>query len=192
MNRLKAYLDELARATAQTQATGCSGEALRLEDAIDRAIAMATAAHEAGKKIMIVGNGGSAGIASHTAIDFSKNAHLRTLTFNDSSALTCLGNDFGYEHVFSKQIEFHGNPDDVLIAISSSGRSANILNAVSAARSRAIGVLTFSGFAPDNPLRAAGDLNFYVPAAEYGFVEIGHQSLLHAMLDLKIGWRPAV
>lgn len=191
MSHLKAYLDTAALATAQTRAGTASGEALPLDAAIDRAIAWAQEAHDAGNKIMIVGNGGSAGIASHTAIDFSKNANLRALAFNDSSALTCLGNDFGYEHVFAKQIEFHGKPHDLLIAISSSGGSPNILNAVAAARARNIRAVTFSGFKADNPLRRSGDLNFYVPASEYGFVEMAHQALLHALLDLKIGWRPA-
>ena len=191
MSHLKAYLDTAALATAQTRAATASGEAVPLDAAIDRAIAWAQEAHDAGNKIMIVGNGGSAGIASHTAIDFSKNANLRALAFNDSSALTCLGNDFGYEHVFAKQIEFHGKPNDLLIAISSSGGSPNILNAVAAARARNIRVVTFSGFKADNALRRSGDLNFYVPASEYGFVEMAHQALLHALLDLKIGWRPA-
>ena len=191
MSHLKAYLDTAALATAQTRAATASGEAVPLDAAIDRAIAWAQEAHDAGNKIMIVGNGGSAGIASHTAIDFSKNANLRALAFNDSSALTCLGNDFGYEHVFAKQIEFHGKPHDLLIAISSSGGSPNILNAVAAARARNIRAVTFSGFKADNPLRRSGDLNFYVPASEYGFVEMAHQALLHALLDLKIGWRPA-
>jgi len=191
VSHFRAYLDTAAHATAQTHAGTASGEALPLDAAIDRAIAWAQEAHDAGNKIMIVGNGGSAGIASHTAIDLSKNANLRAVAFNDSSALTCLGNDFGYEHVFAKQIEFHGKPDDLLIAISSSGGSANILNAVSAARARNIRAVTFSGFKADNPLRTSGDLNFYVPASEYGFVEMAHQALLHALLDLKIGWRPA-
>jgi len=93
VSHLKAYLDTAALATAQTRAGTASGEAVPLDAAIDRAIAWAQEAHDAGNKIMIVGNGGSAGIASHTAIDFSKNANLRALAFNDSSALTCLGND---------------------------------------------------------------------------------------------------
>jgi D-sedoheptulose 7-phosphate isomerase len=188
---LKAYLDTLARTTAQTEAVTGYGDVLSADVAIDRAIAWAQATHDAGNKIMIVGNGGSAGIASHTAIDLSKNANLRAIAFNDSSALTCLGNDFGYEHVFAKQIEFHGKAGDLLIAISSSGGSPNILNAVAAARSLHIRAVTFSGFKTDNPLRSSGDLNFYVPASEYGFVEMAHQALLHALLDLKIGWRPA-
>ena len=191
MSHFRAYLDTLARVTAQTEVVTASGEVLPVELAIDRVIAWAKSTHDAGNKIMIVGNGGSAGIASHTAIDLSKNANLRAVAFNDSSALTCLGNDFGYEHVFAKQIEFHGKPNDLLIAISSSGGSPNILNAVSAARARNIRAVTFSGFKTDNPLRTSGDLNFYVPANEYGFVEMAHQALLHALLDLKIGWRPA-
>jgi len=181
VSHFRAYLDTLARVTAQTEVVTASGEVLPVELAIDRVIAWAKSTHDAGNKIMIVGNGGSAGIASHTAIDLSKNANLRAVAFND----------FGYEHVFAKQIEFHGKPNDLLIAISSSGGSPNILNAVSAARARNIRAVTFSGFKTDNPLRTSGDLNFYVPANEYGFVEMAHQALLHALLDLKIGWRPA-
>ena len=94
----------------------------------------AHAAHDAGSKIIFVGNGGSAGIASHLAIDFSKNGGLRALAFNDPAALTCLGNDLGYENVFAKQLDFHARPGDLLIAISSSGRSPNILGAVKMAR----------------------------------------------------------
>src|SRR6185295_3206162 len=109
-----------------------------------------------------VGNGGSAGICSHLAIDFSKNGGLRSLAFNDPSALTCLGNDLGYENVFAKQIDFHGRPGDLLIAISSSGRSPNILSAVAKARERECSVVTLSGFGDDNGLRRTGDVNFYV------------------------------
>jgi D-sedoheptulose 7-phosphate isomerase len=116
----------------------------------------------AGNKIIFVGNGGSAGIASHLAIDFSKNGGLRSLAFNDASALTCLGNDLGYENVFAKQLDFHARPGDLLIAISSSGRSPNILNAVKAARAHDCKVVTFSGFTEENDLRKTGDVNFYI------------------------------
>ena len=191
MTVLKAYLDTLAAVTAETEVTAASGARIALDAGIAQAIARAMTAHAADNKLMIVGNGGSAGIASHTAIDFSKNGRMRTLAFSDSAALTCLGNDFGYEQVYAKQIEYHGRAGDLLIAISSSGRSANILNAADAARASGIGVITFSGFTPDNPLRTRGDLNFYAPSRQYGFVEIAHQTLLHALLDIKIGWQPA-
>jgi D-sedoheptulose 7-phosphate isomerase len=146
--------------------------------------------HDAGNKIIFVGNGGSAGIASHLAIDFSKNGGLRALAFNDASALTCLGNDLGYENVFAKQLDFHARSGDMLIAISSSGRSPNILEAVKVARGRDCKVVTYSGFTEDNELRQAGDVNFYVRANknEYGFVEVAHLALCHAVLDIDMGW----
>src|SRR6201982_1841570 len=134
----------------------------------------ARATHSAGNKLIFVGNGGSAAIASHMATDYSKNGNIRALALNDGSMLTCLGNDLGYDRVFAKQIELHARPDDLVIAISSSGRSANILNAVDAAAAAKCAVVTFSGFTPDNPLRRLGDLNFYIDADRYGFVEIGH------------------
>ncbi len=144
--------------------------------------------HDAGNKIIFIGNGGSAGIASHLAIDFSKNGGLRSLAFNDPSALTCLGNDLGYENIFAKQLDFHARPGDLLIAISSSGRSPNILTAVKMARTRECKVATFSGFTEKNELRCAGDVNFYVRSGEYGFVEIAHLALCHAVLDIDMGW----
>jgi D-sedoheptulose 7-phosphate isomerase len=111
------------------------------------------------------------------------------LAFNDAAALTCLGNDLGYERVFAKQIDMHGRQGDFMVAISSSGRSPNILGAVEAARHKGCAVLTLSGFSPDNPLRRAGDYNLYVASGEYGFVEIAHLALGHAMLDLSMGWQ---
>jgi D-sedoheptulose 7-phosphate isomerase len=148
--------------------------------------------HYAGNTIIFIGNGGSAGMASHLAIDFSKNGGLRSLAFNDASALTCLGNDLGYENVFAKQLEFHARAGDLLIAISSSGQSANILAAVESARRAKAGVITFSGFGRDNKLRRTGDLNFYVRSCEYGFVEVAHLSLCHAILDLDMGWASTI
>jgi D-sedoheptulose 7-phosphate isomerase len=182
------YFNTLARSISETEVTDRHSGRLRLADSFGRVMNDAKAAHERGRKVMFVGNGGSAGIAAHMAIDFSKAGGIRAMAFNDSSALTCLGNDYGYDQVFSKQIEYHGRDGDILMAISSSGHSPNILSA--AATARAIGgtVITFSGFSPDNPLRQSGDLNFYVKANEYGFVEVSHQALIHAMLDLYRGW----
>src|SRR5258705_10607321 len=117
------------------------------------------------------------------ATDYSKNGGVRSLALNDASMLTCLGNDLGYDRVFAKQIELHARPGDLVIAISSSGRSANILNAVKAARAVKCVVVTLSGFALDNPLRGVGDINVYVASDRYGFVEIGHLTICHAILN---------
>jgi D-sedoheptulose 7-phosphate isomerase len=148
-------------------------------------------AHDRGNRVFFIGNGGSAGISSHMATDFSKNGGMRANALTDGSVLTCLGNDYGYEHVFEKQLEWHARAGDVLVAISSSGRSQNILNGVGAARQCNCIVYTLSGFAADNPLRKLGDLNFYLANQEYGFVEVGHLALLHSVLDIQLGWQPA-
>ncbi|GLR80783.1 SIS domain-containing protein (plasmid) [Azospirillum oryzae] len=186
---ISAYFSTLARLGGQAEATDEAARPLGLADAFAWVQRKARAAHDSGHKLMFVGNGGSAGIASHCAIDYSKNGDLRSLAFNDGAALTCLGNDLGYENVFARQVEMHGRSGDLLIAISSSGNSPNIHKAVSAARGIGCAVATFSGFKADNPLRSMGDVNFYVASDAYGFVEILHLSLCHAILDLAMGWR---
>jgi D-sedoheptulose 7-phosphate isomerase len=191
-NRVGLYFSTLSRLISETEVTDRSGRSLPLEEAVIKVGDAAHSVHNAGNKIMFIGNGGSAGLASHLAIDFCKNGALRSLAFNDASALTCLSNDLGYENVFAKQLEFHARAGDLLIAISSSGQSANILAAVTAARATNVGVITFSGFARDNELQRTGDLNFYVRSSEYGFVEVAHLSLCHAILDLDMGWGSTV
>src|SRR5260370_31678812 len=121
---------------------------------------------------MFVGNGGWAGIASHMATDWLKNGGYAATCFNDGSALTCIANDLGYERVFALQIERHCRKGDVLIAISSSGKSPNILEAVAAARRAGAAVITLSGFDAVDPLRKLGDLNFWGPDGHYGLVQI--------------------
>lgn len=189
-DRINPYFARLDRAIRDAECTDLRGTPMPMATAFEKVRAQAHAAHERGNKLMFIGNGGSAGITSHLATDFSKNGGLRATAFNDGAVLTCIGNDFGYEYVFAKQIEWHGRPGDLLLAISSSGRSANILKGARAARERGCGVVTLSGFEEDNPLRLAGDVNFYVRSSLYGFVEVAHLALLHAILDLDMGWAP--
>ena len=136
------------------------------------------------KKVVFIGNGGSAGIASHMAVDFWKNGGIKAIAFNDSSLLTCISNDYGYEHVFAKPIEAFAEADDLLIAISSSGNSPNILNGVKVAREKGLKVITLSGFKQNNKLSSLGDINFFVPSLEYGPVEVLHQFICHYILDI--------
>lgn len=188
---LDAYFATLSGLIRDTEATDDTAKPIGLREGLDRMWSAASKAHESGNKIMFIGNGGSAGIASHLAIDFSKNGGLRSQSFNDAAALTCLGNDFGYENVFSKQVDIHARKGDVLVAISSSGQSPNILQAVEAARSRGCQIISYSGFSEDNQLRRRGDVNFYVRSDQYGFVETAHLVLCHSILDLQMGWNPA-
>lgn len=184
------YFGELHRLTRGAAATRGDGGSLSLDAAIEWAIREIVSRNEAGNKLMVIGNGGSAAIASHIATDYTKNGGLRTQVFNDGSLLTCLGNDLGFERVFAKPIEMFARRGDFLIAISSSGKSPNIHRGVEAARAAGCAVLTLSGFGADNPLRRMGDVNLYVASGEYGFVELAHMGLCHAILDMKMGWRP--
>jgi D-sedoheptulose 7-phosphate isomerase len=181
------YFTTLSTCLIRTAATSASGQPLELAEAVNRVMADARRTHAVGNKLIFVGNGGSAAIASHMAADYSKNGNIRSLALNDGAMLTCLGNDLGYDQVFAKQIELHARPGDILIAISSSGRSASILNAVKEARAVQCAVVTFSGFAANNALRSLGDLNFYIDCDRRGFVEIGHLTICHAILDFICG-----
>jgi D-sedoheptulose 7-phosphate isomerase len=187
---LQNYFVTLSDLLCQVEVTSRSGQLVEFADAATALMAQARATHAAGNKLIFVGNGGSAAIASHMATDYSKNGGVRSLALNDASMLTCLGNDLGYDRVFAKQIELHARSGDLAIAISSSGRSANILNAVDAAAAAGCTIATMSGFTPDNPLRRKGEWNFYVASDRYGFVEIGHLTICHAVLDFLCGLPP--
>lgn len=141
----------------------------------------------AGHGHFFIGNGASASMASHMALDCAKNAGLRALAFNDSASLTALGNDLGYEQVFAAPLRWYGQAGDVLIAISSSGRSPSILAAISVARERGLHVITLTGMRADNPARQLGDVNFFVPGRTYGVVECSHHVIMHCWLDDFLG-----
>lgn len=155
--------------------------------ALSRAVELLKSTKRKGSKIFLIGNGGSSAIAEHMAIDLTKNAGLRALAISGSPMLTTFSNDFGYEKVFQKAIESLGDKQDLLIAISSSGSSANILNGCRAARKMKMKVITFSGFKADNPLRKNGEINFWVDSRAFGYVEIIHNLLIHYLNDAIIG-----
>ena len=177
------FFAALPYAIQRVEATDVRGQSMEMPASLSRAKAMFANAHALGRKVVFVGNGGSGAIASHMAIDYTKNGGIRAVALNDHPTLTCIANDFGYEQVFAKQIEFYGHNQDVVVIISSSGKSGNILEAAKAARMKACGVVTLSGMRPQNKLRRMGDLNFYVPSEDYGIVEISHLSLLHSIVS---------
>lgn len=144
-------------------------------------------AQQAGKKVIFIGNGGSAALASHCAVDITKNAGVRCANFNEADLITCFSNDFGYEKCFQKALEFYADPGDVVVLVSSSGRSRNILNAAEYARSRGLFTVTFTGFSSDNPLASLGQLNFCVPSRAYNVIEMTHHIWILAVCDLIIG-----
>jgi len=132
--------------------------------------------HSKGKKTLIFGNGGSAAMASHFSVDLTKNARIRCVNYNESDLITCFANDFGFDHWVAKAVEFFGDEGDLLIVISSSGRSMNMINAVEAAKKCQFSdVVTLSGHSKDNPLNGIGDINLWVDSKAYNFVENIHQ-----------------
>lgn len=180
------YFETLKELLNKIIVTNINGKVLQFKKAADMSIQMILGQAALGGKIIFIGNGGSASIASHMATDFWKNAGIRALAFNDSSLLTCISNDYGYKYVFEKPVEAFANSGDILFAISSSGRSENILQGVSAARKRKAKVISLSGFDKDNPLKKLGDINFYVPSNSYGHVEILHHSICHCLVDITV------
>jgi D-sedoheptulose 7-phosphate isomerase len=162
----------------------------RIIDQLEKVAHLLKVVHNDGKKTIIFGNGGSAAIASHFSVDLTKNAGLRCINCNESDLITCFANDYGFEHWVEKAVDFYGDDGDLLIVISSSGKSKNMLNGVKAARNGKFrAVVTFSGFAQDNPLSKLGDINLWVNSRAYNFVENIHQIWLLAIVDLIIGSR---
>lgn len=183
---ISAYYEALVSLIGSIAVTGKRERKYDLDTGAGLAVEMILDLNKMKHKLIFVGNGASASISSHQATDYWKNGGIRAVAFNDSSLLTCVSNDFGYQHVFEKPIEMFADGGDILVAISSSGRSQNILNAVAMADKKGCKIITLSGFNSDNPLFKAGDLNFYVPSKEYSHVEIIHHSICHYILDIII------
>lgn len=135
-------------------------------------------------RLFFIGNGGSSAIASHMTADFMKNGRMNTYSLYDNAVMTCMGNDYGYEYIFSKPMEFLVKEDDLVVAISSSGNSQNIINAIEVAQDKKAVVITFTGFEKDNRAKKMGDINVYVPSRKYGIVESIHNLILQQVVDM--------
>ncbi len=180
---LGARSSEFHSIISATQATDASGKRLDADAAIMQAFDLLRELRGRKGSLYLVGNGGSAAVASHSVTDFLNVARLRATTLHDSSLITCMANDYGYENAFSRILATLAQPGDALIAISSSGKSPNICNAAAKVRDLGGNVITLSGFAFDNSLRGLGDLNIWLDSRDYGMVEIGHQFILHNIAD---------
>jgi D-sedoheptulose 7-phosphate isomerase len=159
----------------------------RFRDADDfdlkKTVVLVKAAKDQGHKVIFIGNGGSSAIASHMAADYQKTGRIPAMCLTDVPMVTALSNDLSYERVFTEQIHFHGEPGDILFAISSSGQSQNILDASHLANAQYMTVITLSGFKENNPLRSMGEVNFYVPCSNYRVVENVHLAICHQILE---------
>lgn len=140
-----------------------------------------------GNKVIIIGNGGSAALASHVSVDLTKNAKVRSINFNESDLLTCFSNDYGYEKAFQKALEFYADKHDVVIIISSSGKSKNLVNAAKFAKKKKLFLITLTGFSKNNPIKKLGNINLWVNSKAYNIIETIHQIYLLSVVDKIIG-----
>jgi D-sedoheptulose 7-phosphate isomerase len=176
--RLTELVDVLDRCSFSTHA-----EAINGQEALEMAHFLLYQVSKVEGIVYVIGNGGSAGIASHFCTDLLRTLEIGAQTFSDSNILTCFANDFGYESVYKLPLLRNLRARDLLVAISSSGKSPNILEAAKVAKEKKTPIISLSGFSPQNLLRKLGDLNFWIDSCDYGLVETGHFFLLHTIVD---------
>lgn len=174
MNHFNKYYEDLA---ACIRSIG--GESKLYE----QAISLIENVKNNGRKVIIVGNGGSASIASHVSVDFVKAAGIRAINFNEPNLITCFSNDYGYEHWVAEALSAYADAGDLVMLISSSGKSMNIINAATTARKMDLSIITFSGFKHDNSLRKMGDVNFWADSSTYNVIEMTHHVWLLALVE---------
>lgn len=143
-------------------------------------------AHAKGKKTIFAGNGGSAAISSHCAVDFTKTAGIRCINFNEADLITCFANDYGYERWVQKALEAYADEGDLIVLISSSGQSPNMVHAGEYAVAKGLPLVTFTGMSANNSLSRLGKINFWVDSRSYNIVENTHLIWLLAVCDLAI------
>ena len=177
------YLSTFSKILNDVSVTDHAGISYASDQALKIFLNIARSTKKNKGTLYFIGNGGSAGICSHMAIDYTKNGKLPSKALLDGATLTCIGNDISFDSIFSEQIKFYCQNNDLLIAISSSGNSDDIINAALEAKKIGMKIITLSGFSENNKLRKLGDLNFYLNSNQYGYVEIGHALLLHCALD---------
>jgi D-sedoheptulose 7-phosphate isomerase len=183
MDTWEDYVSAIGAGLRSLAMTDKRGETLSAAEGFDRWVEITHQVQGRGQHVYLIGNGASAAMASHFAADACKNGGLRAQAFNDGSLLTCAGNDAGFDQVFALPLTRFARAGDLLITISSSGASPNILRALERAQELRLQIVTVSGKRADNPSRALGDINCYLPATRYGWIESGHHVVLHYWLD---------
>jgi D-sedoheptulose 7-phosphate isomerase len=181
------YVSAIGAGLSGLVITDRRGETLSAAAGFGRWVEITHQVQTSGRHVYLIGNGASAAMASHFAADACKNGGLRAQAFNDGALLTCAGNDAGFDEVFSLPLSRFAREGDLLITISSSGASPNILRALKCARETRLQIVTLSGKSLENPSRMLGDINFYMPATRYGWIESGHHVVLHYWLDQYLG-----
>ncbi len=185
--RWEQNISELNSILKKLAATRLSGEQITPNDGLQQWIAITQEIRKKNQTVFLIGNGASASMASHFAADLAKNAGIRTHVFTDLALITAIANDICYEEVYAEPLRRYMQKDDMLVAISSSGNSPNIVSGVKTAQSLGGSIITLSAMNAENAIRQLGDLNFYIPAQTYGMAETAHAAILHYWMDAQQG-----
>lgn len=178
------YIKVVSDGLASTKVTDRNGQEISLDEGLELWAVQARKVQQETKGLLFFcGNGASATMAEHMSHDWFQNAVVNTQTCAETSHITAISNDLTYEDVFAYRINRILSDRDILVTISSSGNSPNVVKAIESARGRGSFIITLSGKGTDNKSRKMGDLNFYVPLQTYGLVESAHAVLLHGALD---------
>ena len=177
------YVNRLSALILATEVTDKEGRNLSLDEGAEQAVKLLIQTGTDSGKVMLIGNGGSSAVVSHVQTDILKCVGVKAMVFTEQAMLTATSNDLGYENSFQQPVEWWAENGDLMIAVSSSGKSENITRAVQASLNLGCRTITFSGFSPDNPLRNMGDINFYVGDDSFGYVETAHATLTHFITD---------
>jgi len=180
----KQEVDKLSSILYKLSFIGCDGTKYSVDEGFHIWQELTIDVRDKKRSIYLIGNGASASMASHLAADLAKNAHLHTEVFSDLSLITAISNDMSYEWVFAEPLRRRSKKGDMLVAISSSGASKNILRATEVAQKIGLKIITLSAMSPENPLRSKGVLNAYVPVETYGHAETCHAAILHHWMDM--------
>ncbi len=179
----KHVIENISRVLASLEICDSDGSVIDPDRAFDIWVNKTVITRMKKKTVYLIGNGASASMASHAAADLLKNANIKTMVFTDLSLMTAISNDISYKDVFAEPLKRFASTDDMLVAISSSGRSQNIIEATRTMKAYKVFTITLSAMDFENPLRKSGDLNFYIPAMTYGLAETGHAAIIHYWID---------
>ena len=137
--------------------------------------------------MIFIGNGASASLASHAATDFTKQAKIPSIAFNDHNLITALSNDYGYRNWAAKAIEFYSGPNDMVIFISVSGESSNLIEGIDFAKKRALSTASLTGSSKTNSLKKKSEYSLWVNSKAYNIVESIHTIWITLIIDLFVG-----